>query len=85
VCVRLALAFSYFVILINSQENYNGFFEAFDTFGHALTKDLTKLLTKYDGKKIIVYVKDEGSNLNIMTLALKSIISCDVLSLIGSF
>jgi hypothetical protein len=51
VCVLLALAFCYFVILINSQKNYNGFFEAFDTFGHALAKDLTKLLTKYDLKK----------------------------------
>jgi hypothetical protein len=39
------------------------FFEAFDTFGHALTKDLTELLSKYDFiKKIIIYVKVEGSN-----------------------
>jgi hypothetical protein len=33
------------------------------------------------GKKIIVYVKDEGSNLNTMIVALKSVISCDVLGL----
>jgi hypothetical protein len=26
-------------------------FEAFDTFGHALTKDLTKLLNTYDLRK----------------------------------
>jgi hypothetical protein len=29
--------------------------------------------------------KDEGSNLNIMTIALKSIISCDMLGLEESF
>ncbi len=32
-------------------------------------------------KKIIIYVKDEISNLNTMTLASKSIISYDVLGL----
>jgi hypothetical protein len=28
-----------------------GFFEAFDTFGHALAKDLIDLLNKYDLRK----------------------------------
>ncbi len=38
-----------------------GFFETFDTSGHALAKDLIDLLNKYDlRKKIIAYVKDEG-------------------------
>jgi hypothetical protein len=32
-------------------------------------------------KKIAAYVKDEGFNLNIMMVALKSIGSCDVLGL----
>ncbi len=32
-------------------------------------------------KKNIVYVKDEGSNLNTMTTTLKSIVSCDMLGL----
>jgi hypothetical protein len=51
-------------------------------FGHALAKDLFELLSKYDSrKKIIVYVKDERSNLNIMTIALKSIVNYDVLGL----
>ncbi len=36
-------------------------------------------------KKIIAYVKDEGSNLNIMITTLKSIISCDMLGLEESF
>jgi hypothetical protein len=31
--------------------------------------------------KIVVYVEDEGSNLNIMTITLKLIISYDVLGL----
>ncbi len=32
-------------------------------------------------RKIIVYVKDEGCNLKIMTTILKSIVSCDMLGL----
>jgi hypothetical protein len=35
--------------------------------------------------KIIAYVKDEGSNLNTMTIALKSIVKCEVLGLDESF
>jgi len=57
-----------------------GLFKTFDMFGHALARDLFELLGKYDlGKKIIVYVKDEKSNLNTMIITLKSIVSCDVL------
>jgi hypothetical protein len=36
-------------------------------------------------EKIIAYVKDERFDLNIMTSTLKSIISCDILSLIEIF
>jgi len=36
-------------------------------------------------KKIIAYVKDEGSNLNAMISTLKSIISCETLGLPKSF
>ncbi len=36
-------------------------------------------------RKIITYVKDEGSNLNIMATTLKSIVSCDILGLEESF
>ncbi len=40
-------------------------FETTETIGQASTKSLTKLLDKYGlRKKIIVYVKDKGSNLN---------------------
>ncbi len=43
---------------------------------------MIKLLNIYKLKRIIVtYVKDKGSNLNIMTTTLKSIVSYDVLSL----
>jgi hypothetical protein len=63
-----------------------GFFEASNTSGHALAKDLTKLFGKYDlRKKVITYVKDEGSNLNIMTIDLKFVVSCDILGLVESF
>jgi hypothetical protein len=63
-----------------------GLFEARKTIGQALTKSLTKLLDKYGlRKKIIVYVKDEGFNLNAMIGALKSIVNCEYLGLEYSF
>jgi hypothetical protein len=62
------------------------FFEAFNTFGYTLAKDLIELLDKYDlRKKIIPYVKNEIFNLNTMIINLKSIVSCDILSLVESF
>ncbi len=36
-------------------------------------------------KKIVAYVKNKRSNLNIINVALKSIISCDVLDLGENF
>ncbi len=43
---------------------------------------MIKLLEKYNSKKkIILYVKDEGSNLNTMIIALKIVVSYDILSL----
>jgi len=47
-----------------------------------LGKNVIELLDSYAlKKKIIVYVKDEGSNLNTMTTTLKSVVTCDVLGL----
>jgi len=41
-----------------------------------------KLLDQYDlKKKIITYVKDEGANLNAMTIILKSMVDCEVLDM----
>ncbi len=49
-----------------------GLFETFDTFKHALTKDLIDLLGKYDSrKKVIACVKVERFNLIIMIRVLK--------------
>jgi len=60
-----------------------GLFKAFDTFGHALAKDLIEFLDKYDlRKRIIAYVKNEGSNLNTMIVGLKYVIRCDILGLV---
>ncbi len=43
-----------------------------------LVNNLTKLLDQYGLRnKIIAYVKDEGSNLNTMTIALKFVMKCD--------
>jgi hypothetical protein len=47
---------------------------------------LKKLFDQYGLRnKIIVYVKDEGSNLNTMTIALKFVVKCEVLGLDEKF
>jgi hypothetical protein len=61
-------------------------FKTTQTIGQALAKSLTKLLDKYGlRKKIIVYVKDEGSNFNAMINALKSIVNCEFLGIEEKF
>jgi hypothetical protein len=63
-----------------------GLFETTNIIGQTLIKILKNLLDMYElRKKIVAYVKDEGSNFNIVTLALKSIVSCDVFGLEESF
>ena len=57
-----------------------GLFEANDTTGAAFAVQLQLLLENFDlTKKVICYVKDEGTNLGTMTQALKIIVSCDML------
>jgi hypothetical protein len=61
-------------------------FEATKTIGQALINNLTKLFDQYGLRnKIIAYVKDKGSNLNTMTIALKSIVKCEALGLNENF
>jgi hypothetical protein len=61
-------------------------FEAFETLKQTLARSLQNLLKQYGlSKKIFVYVKDEGANLNTMTTILKLIISCETLCVIESF
>jgi hypothetical protein len=49
-------------------------------------KNDLKILDTYEFKrKIVTYVKDEGSNLNNMTIVVKSILNCEVLGLEKSF
>jgi hypothetical protein len=63
-----------------------GFIQATKTTIQALTKSLTKLLSKYGlRKKIITYVKDEGYNFHAMTDALKSIVNCESIGLEEGF
>ncbi len=55
-------------------------------YGQALVKSLTELLNNYGlKKKIIAYVKDEGPNLNAMTIALKNVVNYESLYLEQSF
>ena len=63
-----------------------GFFEAHDTTGAGLAIQLRVLLEKFGlTKKVICYVKDEGTNLSTMTEALKSVVGCDELGLAAPF
>ncbi len=51
-----------------------------------MARNLAKLLDQYDlRKKIIAYVKDEGANLNAMTIILKSMVDCEVIGMEESF
>jgi hypothetical protein len=61
-------------------------FEATKIIRQALINNLTKLFDQYGLRnKIIAYVKDKGSNLNTMTIALKSIVKCEALGLNENF
>jgi hypothetical protein len=63
-----------------------GLFEAIETIGQALVVNLSNFLDSFDlTNKIIEFVKDEGANLNVMTLALRFVVSCDNLGLDESF
>jgi len=63
-----------------------GIFEAIETTWQALVVNLNNLLDSFGlRKKIITFVKNEGVNLNAMTLALRSIVSCHILRLEESF
>jgi hypothetical protein len=63
-----------------------GLFEAIKITKQSLVNNLTKLFDQYGlENKIIAYVKDEGSNLNTMTIASKSVVKCEVLGLDESF
>ncbi len=51
-----------------------------------MARNLTKLLHQYDlRKKIVAYAKDEGANLNAMTIALIFVMNCEVLGMEESF
>ncbi len=59
-----------------------GLFETHDTFGAILTKQVKILLVEFNlTNKVIMYVKDEGTNLNFLTTTLTSIVLCKLLQL----
>lgn len=63
-----------------------GLFETSKTLRKTFARSLQDLLKQYDLiKKIFDHVKYEGANLNTMTIALKSIKSCETLGVIESF
>jgi len=79
-------AYNIFTLVINFlDENWPpkkvtiNLFEAIETTGQALARNLNELLDSYGSNKIIIaYVKDEGANVNSMTISLKYVINCDI-------
>jgi hypothetical protein len=63
-----------------------GLFKIAKTIGQMLIRNLIELLDAYGLRnKIIAYVKDESSNLNTLTNALKFVIKCETLGLEENF
>jgi hypothetical protein len=63
-----------------------GLFEARDTSGATFTKQVKILSLEFKLKnKVIMYVKDEGANLNFLTTTLTSIVPCKLLQLLQPF
>jgi hypothetical protein len=63
-----------------------GLFEANETIGQVMARNLIELLDQYNlRKKIVAYVKDEGANLNAMTIALNFVVNCEVFGMEESF
>jgi hypothetical protein len=63
-----------------------GLFEANESTRQVMEKKLIEFLSQYDlRKKIIEYVKDEGANLNAMTIALKFVVNYEVFGLEENF
>jgi hypothetical protein len=55
-----------------------GLLEASKTSRQTFARNLQDLSKQYGStKKIIIYVKDEGANLNTVTITLKLIVSCE--------
>jgi hypothetical protein len=86
-------AYDVFALMINFWNNdwqpkhvTIGLFEAIETTSQTLVKSLTELLDKHGlRKKIIVYVKDERSNLNTMITTLKVVVNYESLGLKRAF
>jgi hypothetical protein len=63
-----------------------GLFETIEITGQTLANNLIGLFDQYElRRKIIVYVKNGRSNLNIITIVLKSIMKCEGLNLDENF
>jgi hypothetical protein len=61
-------------------------YKAKKTTCQALVNNLTSLFDQYGlRRRIIVYVEDEVSNLNAMTITIKSIMKCEAFGLDESF
>jgi hypothetical protein len=63
-----------------------GLFEANDTMGVELARQLKTMLKKFGlTSKVLCYVKDKGTNLANMTIILNFVISCEALNLLVPF
>jgi hypothetical protein len=81
-----ALVINFFDENWQSKKVTIGRFEATETIGQTLARNLRNLLNSYGlNNKIIAFVKNEGENFNSMTTTLKIVVNCEGLGLKKSF
>jgi hypothetical protein len=81
-----AIVFSFINNLYEPTHVIVGIFEVHNTIGVAIANQV-KVLLDFFGllDKVIAYLKDEGSNLSTLTLALVNVVTCYPLQLISPF
>jgi len=63
-----------------------GLIHTSETTRQVLARNLITLLDEYGYlKNIVAYVKDEGENFNVLAMALKFVVSCEIFGLDESF
>jgi hypothetical protein len=81
-----ALVINFFGVDWQPKHIIIGLFHTSETTRQVLAKNVITLLDEYGFFiKIVVYVKDEGANLNVLTMALKFVVSCEIFGLNESF
>ncbi len=77
--------FAFLINFLATKTCYTWSFWGCKYFWKISAKYLIELLEKYNEKKIIAYMKDEGFNVNTMIVVSKTIVNCEILGLEKSY